>query len=487
MTTAPIATPGRVPALRPHRGIGERLGAIGRPPRIMGLDIARGLAIIGMAAAHMIDPAPISWGDPATWGGIVHGRPSILFALIAGVSTAILTGRTTRPTRADMPAARALLVRRGLTIFAIGLALELLNTNIAVILCVYGVLFLCAIPFLRWSLRRLALAAAAVGVVAPFLLAALHVLLFSPVGPGVSLAIFGVYPVPVWLAFLLAGMAIGRIDFAPLRIAAGLMVVGIGLAIVGYAGGAFVMAELDGAASLPQVAAASAEAPGGQAPVAPGETGTGGGAPTKAAVVEVPGSKLGTLDGTGLTCDTIPGQWINCYPQSARQAASDAGAGSYGTRLAASDPVHEGLISALAVSEHSGGLFEIIGSGGFAIAVLGFCLLIARPLRWLLLPVACAGMMPLTIYSAHVIVYCVAAGGPAGSFGSSIALWAWSTAALVVAATLWTATFGRGPLERLLAHVARGARTALGAHTPQGHAGQPAGDSAASPAETTHA
>ena len=61
------------------------------PPRIPGLDLARGLAVIGMLAAHLFTLPEIDWTDPVTWGGIVGGRSSILFATLAGVSISIVT------------------------------------------------------------------------------------------------------------------------------------------------------------------------------------------------------------------------------------------------------------------------------------------------------------------------------------------------------------------------------------------------------------
>jgi len=433
--TAAVAPEDDTTVARP--GAAGRLRSLGRPPRIMGLDIARGLAVIGMFAAHMAGAPTIEWGVPETWGGVVHGRPAILFALLAGVSTALITGRTRRPERDEMPAMRALLVRRGLTIFAIGLVLELLHTNIAVILSVYGVLFLCAIPFLRWRVRSLVIGAVGLAVAGPFLLAALNVLLFNPTGPGIDLAVFGMYPVPVWLALMLAGMAIGRVRLDGARIAAGLVLIGLGLAVLGYVAGASVAAGVD-TATVDTGASSS----------------TGAAATPGADPQAIDPSQLAAVDTTGMTCQVLPQQWLTCWNPTAGEAGSDPGE-SYSARLAASDPVRTGLASALAVAEHSGGVFEIVGSGGFAVAVLGLCLLLARPLRWLLLPIASLGMMPLTTYSVHVVIYWLAAGGPQGTLDPSVALWAWTTVGLLTAATAWTILFGRGPLERLVAAVAR--------------------------------
>src|SRR5690606_26645416 len=56
----------------------------GREP---GIDLARGLAVFGMFAAHLLVTAPcFSWSDPGTWTAAVHGNSSILFATLAGVS-----------------------------------------------------------------------------------------------------------------------------------------------------------------------------------------------------------------------------------------------------------------------------------------------------------------------------------------------------------------------------------------------------------------
>ena len=51
--------------------------------------------------------------------------------------------------------------------FGIGVTLEALGTDIDVILGVYGVLFVLALPFLRWSPRRLLLAAAVLAILTP--------------------------------------------------------------------------------------------------------------------------------------------------------------------------------------------------------------------------------------------------------------------------------------------------------------------------------
>lgn len=58
--------------------------------RIAAFDIARGLAVLGMFIAHV---GPEREGLTGWLLGLADGRSSILFATLAGVSLAILTGR----------------------------------------------------------------------------------------------------------------------------------------------------------------------------------------------------------------------------------------------------------------------------------------------------------------------------------------------------------------------------------------------------------
>ena len=49
--------------------------------RVGGLDVARGLAVLGMFGAHLGDTGELGW-SPSTWTALVDGRPSILFATL---------------------------------------------------------------------------------------------------------------------------------------------------------------------------------------------------------------------------------------------------------------------------------------------------------------------------------------------------------------------------------------------------------------------
>lgn len=359
------------------------LRGFGRPPRILGLDVARGLAILGMVGAHIGDTRTLDWGDPSTWSDLVNGRSSILFAVLAGISIALMTGRSTPPERERLPYLRLSLVGRGAVIFVIGLALEMLNTPIAVILTLYGLIYVAVIPFLRWRPWQLLTAAAVLALVGPPLLAFLAAVALHPFGAGIGFVLYGSYPITVWMALVLTGMALGRLHVESIRTAVTALAVGVVLAVVGYGLGA----------AGPALGAV------------PSESGTGG-------------------------SQSAPSGWAG-YPEA----------------LAGTDPLRAAFVAVFAVEPHTGGTAEVIGSGGFALAVIALCILLSGPLRWPLLPLGALGSMPLTAYSVHVVSI-VALVGPGGFFTSN-AFWGATALALMFSATLWSMFLGRGPLERL--------------------------------------
>jgi uncharacterized membrane protein YeiB len=213
---------------------------IRRPGRVTGLDVARALAVFGMLGAHFGGVAADMVASPSSWLGAVHGRSSILFAVLAGVSLTLLTGRTVIPAGEELIRARTRLFVRAAWVFAIGIALEALGTDIDVILGVYGVLFVLALPFLRWSPRRLLVAAAVLAVLTPP--AALLLTVWAQAtgleeSPMVLLMLNGPYPALIWLTFILVGMAVGRSDLGSSRMQARLLAAGTTLAALGYGAG----------------------------------------------------------------------------------------------------------------------------------------------------------------------------------------------------------------------------------------------------------
>lgn len=399
-------------ALRPVRWFRE----FGRPPRILGLDVARGLAILGMAGAHVGMTDAFDWGDPTTWTDLVHGRSSILFALLAGVSIALMTGRDVLPERERLPGIRLNLVGRGAVIFVIGLALELLNTPIAVILTLYGLLYVAVIPVLRWRPRQLLLGVAVLALAGPALLALISAVALQPFGAGIGFVLYGTYPITVWLALVLGGMALGRLRVQEVRTVVVALVIGVVLAAIGYGLGALgAGAGLGGTESI--VSSTSEDSGSGSLDSLPSES-----------LDSLPAESLSSF----IPDDVMPPSGWESYPEA----------------LAATDPFGSVVRAVFAVDPHSGGTAEILGSGGFALAVIALCLLLSRPLRWLLLPLGALGSMPLTAYSLHVVSVVLVAGP--GGFIADNSFWGLTAVALLVVTTLWAMFVGRGPLERLV-------------------------------------
>jgi uncharacterized protein len=199
-----------------------------------------------MYGAHVGVTEPFDWAQPGSWLDVVNGRSSILFAVLAGVSIAIISGGTTPAAGADLRAARIRILVRAVLIFAIGMFLVSLDTRIAIILPMYAVLFVAALPVLRWRPRSLFIAAGVVSVVAPVVVVSISPALqngglqnagLQNGGLLVDLLVTGHYPALIWIAFVLAGLGIGRLDLRLPSIRLGLLAVGAGLAVLGYGAG----------------------------------------------------------------------------------------------------------------------------------------------------------------------------------------------------------------------------------------------------------
>jgi uncharacterized membrane protein YeiB len=192
-----------------------------------------------MFAAHLRLGGDLS-PDPATWAGVADGRSSILFATLAGVSVALMTGRDRPFDGLDLARARLRIFIRALWVFVIGWALETLDTFVAVILGVYAVLFVLVLPFVRWPVRRLLALAAVLAVAGPPLLVVLGQWLTeagAADGLVARLTVTGVYPALLWLAFVLVGLAVGRLDLGAALVRRRLAIAGAAATVVGYGGG----------------------------------------------------------------------------------------------------------------------------------------------------------------------------------------------------------------------------------------------------------
>ncbi|WP_460725575.1 heparan-alpha-glucosaminide N-acetyltransferase domain-containing protein [Nocardia heshunensis] len=219
-----------------------------RPPtasRLAGIDAARGIAVLGMITVHVGVLRELAWTDPGSWLGVAAGRSSILFATLAGVSIALLSGRQRPPSGAELVGVRLRILVRALVLFALGGLLTMLDTGISVILQTYALLFACCLPFLNWSPRRLLMLAAGWAMVAPPLTVWLGTLVPSSCDPMAAecsgaqvtdLAITGDYPGLVWITFALIGLAVGRSDLTARVTRMRMLAAGVPMMVLGYGG-----------------------------------------------------------------------------------------------------------------------------------------------------------------------------------------------------------------------------------------------------------
>src|SRR4051812_47891443 len=118
--------------------------------RIVGIDVARGLAVLGMMTAHVgpDDHGPV---PPGGFAQLADGRPAALFVLLAGLSLALLSGAADPVAGTRLVQARVRILVRALLLFALGELLVVLGTPVVVILPTYGLLFALGCVVLRWS------------------------------------------------------------------------------------------------------------------------------------------------------------------------------------------------------------------------------------------------------------------------------------------------------------------------------------------------
>lgn len=386
--------------------------------RIGGLDIARALAILGMFYAHT---AP-RLDEPGTIQQVLSdlpvGRSSILFAVLAGVSLAILTGRNIPYTGERMRVARLRIFGRAAALLVITGTLSLLGTPIALILSFYAAWFVCALPFTGWSAKRLFIGAGVFAVVGPLARVTLTWLFASLnlYGSGsnafvVEVFVTGIYPGLVFMAFILAGMGLGRLDITRRALQGGLILIGTVLMMIGY-GSSWILGNMivDKAQQGPTLSL-----------------------PNGTNIVDVPPSILKKLDGNSI--EGLGG------PGNSDSSILNSGIGK-GIRW---DPVEFPSPAELVTADpHTSTVFEAVGSGGFALALIGLCLFIGGLSRNLLFPLAAVGSMSLTAYATHVIAIAIE---PDWSGSASWHPFLILSAGVLVGCSLWKAFFQRGPLE----------------------------------------
>lgn len=366
--------------------------------RLVGVDVARFLALAGMAAVHIF-PAFDDDGSLHLSYQVASGRSSALFALLAGVSL-VLASRSRVPLSGPaLRAAQSGSLARAALLFVVGMLLGAVNSPPLVILAYYAVLFAIGTLALGLSGRMLAVLAVVAAVVTPVLSQFLRQYVEpSPIGePGGSdllleLFLTGTYPALTWTTYLFAGMAVARTDLRQSVVALRLVVVGGVLAVLAKLTSAQLLAAVGGAAAL--------------------------------------------------------------TPPSFGDVQSALAVGLFGTTP------REDWDWLTVSAPHSGTTFDLAHTTGTALLVLGGSLILARVVpKLLLLPLAAAGSMTLTLYTAHVLS--VADGSPLLAM-SPRTLWVVELIVGVAAATLWRLRVGQGPLEAVSAAAGRAGRALVG-------------------------
>jgi uncharacterized membrane protein len=406
--------------------------------RLLGIDAARGLALIGLMAVHIFPSADEDTGEPTLAWTLFGGDSAALFALLAGMGLALSTGGSAPHRGRRMSGDRAGLVVRAVLVGIVGMVVAAIlpwDPPAYGILLYYAVFFLLAIPFLSLRARHLFLAAAVFGVVTPVLIQRLgpvlpessdynHTLvtLFTePVATVSELLLTGSYPALAYMTYLLVGLGLGRLNLRSRRVQALIAGVGAALAVLGNLLSWLLLHAAGGYQAL-----------------------------------------LATED---LTAESLDEALV--FGPDVLPTAS-------GWWLAIATP-HTNMPLALAASL------------GISMLVGGVVLLVAaRAGRWLA-PLAAMGTMTLTLYTAHLLAL-----APEVHDEEPVLWFGLHLAAAGAFAWAWQRRFGKGPLERAVsrtvksvrAAVADGTGGAIAAGSPAGPNGAPRGGASHQPPGT---
>jgi uncharacterized membrane protein len=378
--------------------------------RLAGIDAARGLALFGMMATHVFHLYQAGTGEP-TWAALAFsGRASALFAVVAGTGLALLTGGNRVHGRQQLSADRLGIAVRAVLIALVGLVLGGLEVDIAVILFHYGVLFLCALPFVSMPLRTLAWWAGGWTLLSPVAAYLLRPAVRETVTPPqvggnifwedfstpwtvlADVTITGYYPVLQWLSYVLIGLAIGRLALTDTAVQLGLLSAGLALAAGSKVLSRYLMGPQGGMDAL-----------------------------------------LQTPEGR---------RW----PLERMMDASLTGVDQSGSWwwLAASAP-------------HSASPLDLAHTAGTAAAAVGLCLLLAGRLPSAMLVLAAPGALTLSLYTMHVWAMSMVQ-MQATAPEPALVYWTQVAAALALG-WLFHRLNARGPLELVVSGAATAART----------------------------
>ncbi|MBG6083954.1 heparan-alpha-glucosaminide N-acetyltransferase domain-containing protein [Zhihengliuella flava] len=190
-----------------------------RGRRVVALDIARGIAILGMFFAHS---SPVTADSHVGLKAVAAAAQvtAPLFVTLAGISVGLMSGGASPHPRGSRRDTRLQLLRRGFLLILLGLILWQLDSPIAVVLDYIGVTVLVLVPMLFLPRSVLAVVAAVGVVVSPIIHqwsvssglaaqasvnpAAAKVVSWLAAGPS--------YWLPMFLFFAVCGLIVARSD-----------------------------------------------------------------------------------------------------------------------------------------------------------------------------------------------------------------------------------------------------------------------------------
>lgn len=475
------------------RALGPYLTGTAGAARMSGIDAARGLALLGMIVAHI---GTTSCGLTSAEGlaSLAHGRSSVLFAVIAGFSLGIMSGRTRPHTGRRLVDTRLRVLVRCALLLVLGALCTLLDTPVAIILGFYAAWLALALPLLRLAPRSLLALAAATALTGPVLIIVLPQALAdlglrsgSDDGNGavVSFLLDGAYPGLLWMAYILLGLGLSRLEWDRSSRLWRLAGAGALCAVLGY-GGAVAAGHALGVAEPDRIVVASPADPleceAGTEPSAQPQEWPGAltGSPPdqgRASVLEPDPALSGLSDealaeriaalSPGMTAREVlalatleaaqqdPRMDVNEYLRrqlTALQGDPAAEGAVAGAGLPV-EPEPEPITTTgstwsdlVTARPHSNTAFEALGSGGVAMLVIALAQLIAMRARLLLAPLAAVGSMSLTVYCAHLVL--IHAAGLRPGSGHDVTIWV--CLGFILAAMTWFRAFARGPLEHVV-------------------------------------
>ncbi|GAB3252798.1 heparan-alpha-glucosaminide N-acetyltransferase domain-containing protein [Arthrobacter pigmenti] len=386
--------------------------------RLIGIDAARGLALVGLMAIHVLPSEIEGTDDPTLTWNLFSGHSAALFALLAGVGLALSSGgQRPHPGRRMAGNRLGLAVRAGLIgIIALVVAAFMPQNDPPAygILLYYSVFFLLAIPFLHLRPRTLFFSAALFGIASPILLQrvgpalpewssfnpTLGHIFSEPAAVASQLLLTGSYPALAYMCYILAGLGIGRLDLRKNSILVWIAGTGAALAILANAASSILLYAADGYERL----------------------------------LATSGTTRASLDhaivwGLGAIPDTS-GWW-----------------------LAIATP-------------HMNTPLSIAQSLGLGLMVTALLILAGRKSgRWLT-PLAAMGAMTLTLYSTHLLALSAEV-----HYEEQVVWFFVHLTVAVVFGLVWSRRLGQGPLERPVSAAARNFRQIVDDGSAGGSAG----------------